>query len=283
MTIKKIGIAGYGTMGSGIAVAALLKGFFVKILEKSEANIAVGNRNLDASITRLIEKNKTALSLAELRKNLRTVLDVGEMQDSDVVVEAITEDLGMKRELLQKLDGVLPPSVVIASNTSSISITQLAKFTGRPDRILGMHFMNPVPLMQLVEVIPSAKTSPAVLEMVSGLVKALDKTPVIVKDSPGFAVNRLLIPMINEAAFMVMDNISSPEEIDLAMKLGANHPIGPLALSDLIGNDVVLAIMKILYADFNDEKYRPCPLLAEMVAAGRLGRKSKHGFYAYSK
>jgi 3-hydroxybutyryl-CoA dehydrogenase len=208
--------------------------------------------------------------------------DYGLLKDTDLVIEAATERVDLKLEILRKVDGIARPDVIIASNTSSISITQLAAVTGRPARFIGMHFFNPVPLMTLVELIRGLATTDATVADCAAFAKALGKTPIVVKNSPGFVVNRILCPMLNEAVFALQEGLATAEEIDNGMKLGCGHPIGPLALCDLVGLDVVLAVMNVFYTDFGDSKYRPAPLLREMVAAGWLGRKSGRGFYTYA-
>jgi 3-hydroxybutyryl-CoA dehydrogenase len=238
---------------------------------------------ISASLDRLVKKDK--LSAADKDATLariRTSLHVEDLRDASLVIEAATENLELKIKLLRQIDALLAPETIVASNTSSISITQLAAMTQRADRFIGMHFFNPVPVMALVEIIRGLQTSDATHDAVKALALRLGKTPITVKNSPGFVVNRILVPMINEAFFVLAEGLASPEEIDAGMKLGCNHPIGPLALADMIGLDVCLAVMNVYFAEFNDSKYRPAPLLKEYVAAGWLGRKSGRGVYTYS-
>jgi len=214
---------------------------------------------------------------------LGRVEPVDDLVAADLMIEAVVEDAAVKADVFRRADALFPPGAILASNTSSIPITSLAAVTGRPDRVIGMHFFNPVPMLRLVEVIRGLQTSDATLDAVCEFAQRLGKTPIVVKNSPGFVVNRILCPMINEAVFALAEGLASPEDIDNGMRLGCNHPIGPLALADMIGLDVLLAVMNVFYADFNDPKYRPAPLLKEMVAAGYLGRKTKRGFYRYDK
>jgi len=282
--IGKVGVIGAGTMGNGIAQACAVAGIDAVMVDVAEAALEKGRSAVAGSLERLVKKEK--LSAADRDKALAriaTSTDYARFADCDVVIEAATENPAVKFEILRKVDGLLGPQALLASNTSSISITQLAAVTKKPDRFLGMHFFNPVPLMALVELIRGLQTSDATLERASALAKALGKTPIVVKNSPGFVVNRILCPMLNEAIFALQEGLASAQEIDDGMKLGCNHPIGPLALTDMIGLDVLLAVMNVFYADFNDPKYRPAPLLKEMVAAGWLGRKSGRGFYSYAK
>jgi 3-hydroxybutyryl-CoA dehydrogenase len=242
--------------------------------------LATVSGSLDRSVRKgtLTEEGK-----AQVMARIRTTTEARDLADTDMVIEAATENEPVKVKILQALDGILRPGAIIATNTSSISITRLAAATGRPERFVGMHFFNPVPVMALVEIIRGLRTSEAAVEEVAALARALGKTPIGVKNSAGFAVNRILCPMLNEAVFALQEGLASAEEIDAGMRLGCNHPIGPLALCDMVGLDVLLAVMEVLYGTFNDPKYRPAPLLREMVDAGLLGRKSGRGFYSYEK
>ncbi len=279
-----IGVVGAGTMGSGIAQVFAQKGWGVALCDAAAAQLERALAAIRKSLNRDLEKNRIDLGQRdETLRNIRPQSDLEALKDATLVVEAVTEDLAAKCHVFDQLDQICGAGTILASNTSSISITRLAAKTRRPDRVIGMHFMNPVPVMKLVEVIRGARTSPDTLELVLGWVTRLDKVPVEVNDSPGFVSNRVLMPMINEAIFCVFEGVATPEAVDSVMKLGANHPMGPLALADLIGLDVCLNIMETLYEGFSDSKYRPCPLLRKMVTAGRLGRKSGEGFYQYSQ
>lgn len=281
--IDKVGVIGAGTMGNGIAQACAVTGVPVVMVDIADAALAKGTATIQGSLERLVKKDKlTAADRDAALKRVTTSTDYAVFADCDVVIEAATENPQLKFEILRKVDKVLRPGALLASNTSSISITQLAAVTSDPGRVLGMHFFNPVPLMQLVELIRGLATTDAALEQATALTKKLGKTPIVVKNSPGFVVNRILCPMLNEAVFALQEGLASAQEIDDGMKLGCNHPIGPLALTDLVGLDVLLAVMNVFYNDFNDPKYRPAPLLKEMVAAGWLGRKSGRGFYSYT-
>jgi 3-hydroxybutyryl-CoA dehydrogenase len=281
-TPSSIGVIGAGTMGNGIAQACAVAGLDVTMVDIADAAVFRGVAAITSSLDRLVKKEK--LSAADREAALGRVVgttDYGRLKGCDLVIEAATEDEALKRRILKDVDAVAGPAAIIASNTSSISITALAAATSRPDRFVGLHFFNPVPMMALVEVIRGLQTTDATVDAMVAFAKRLGKTPVVVKNSPGFVVNRLLCPMINEAVFVLQEGIASPQDIDEAMKLGCNHPIGPLALADMIGLDVMLAVMEVFARDFGDAKYRPAPLLREMVAAGRLGRKTGRGFYTY--
>jgi 3-hydroxybutyryl-CoA dehydrogenase len=281
-TIRNVGVIGAGTMGNGIAQACAVAGVNAVMIDVAEAPLAKGKATIAGSLERLVKKDK--LSAAERDAALARVAtstDYASLAGVDLVIEAATENPSVKFDILRKADGVARPEVILATNTSSISITQLAAVTKRPDRFIGMHFFNPVPMMALVELIRGLQTSDATVAAADAFAKALGKTPITVKNSPGFVVNRLLCPMLNEAIFLYGEGVASAKEIDEGMKLGCNHPIGPLALTDMIGLDVLLAVMQVFHADFGDSKYRPAPLLKEMVAAGWLGRKSGRGFYTY--
>lgn len=282
MIIQKVGIIGAGTMGNGIAQACAVVGIQVVMVDISEAAVAKGIATVYGSLDRLLKKEKiTEADKAAALSKIQVGTQYEDLQDADLVIEAATENQDLKIKILKQLDGMLAPEVIIASNTSSISITQLAAVTTRADRFIGMHFFNPVPMMALVEIIRGLQTSDETHDAVHALATALGKTPITVKNAPGFVVNRILVPMINEALFVLSEGLASPDDIDAGMKLGCNQPIGPLALADMIGLDVCLAVMEVYLKEFGDSKYRPCPLLKELVAAGRLGRKTGHGVYQY--
>jgi len=282
MIIQKVGIIGAGTMGNGIAQACAVVGMPVVMVDISEAAVAKGIATVSGSLDRLLKKEKiTEADKAAALSKIQGSTRYEDLQDADLVIEAATENQDLKIKILKQLDGLLAPEVIIASNTSSISITQLAAVTTRAERFIGMHFFNPVPMMALVEIIRGLQTSDATHDAVHALATALGKTPITVKNAPGFVVNRILVPMINEALFVLSEGLATPDDIDAGMKLGCNQPLGPLALADMIGLDVCLAVMEVYLKEFGDSKYRPCPLLKELVAAGRLGRKTGHGVYQY--
>jgi len=282
MSITTVGIVGAGTMGNGIAQACATCGIRVVMVDINEAAVQRGMGTVAASLDRLIKKDK--ISAADKDAALARITgstSYDDLKAAQLVIEAATENEALKLKILGQLDGMLPAETIIATNTSSISITKLAAATQRADRFIGMHFFNPVPMMALVEIIRGLATSDATHDAVKAMAVALGKTPITVKNAPGFVVNRILVPMINEAFFVLAEGLASPEDIDAGMKLGCNHPIGPLALADMIGLDVCLAVMNVYVEEYADSKYRPCPLLKEMVAAGWLGRKTGRGVYRY--
>ena len=280
--IRTIGIIGAGTMGQGIAQVCAQAGFDVVLQDIAGAALEKARHGVANQLDRQIKKQTLdEAGKAQILARVRTATKLEALAQADVIIEAATEQEGLKRSILKSIDAMAKPQAILASNTSSISITALAASSTRPERFVGMHFFNPVPVMQLVEIISGLQTSDSVAQTVAALARVLGKTPIGVKNSAGFVVNRLLCPMINEAVFALQEGLASAEEIDAGMRLGCNHPIGPLALCDMIGLDVELAVMEVLYQAFNDSKYRPAPLLKEMVAAGRLGRKSGWGFYRY--
>ena len=282
MELKKIGVVGAGTMGNGIAQAFAVAGYEVIMTDIAEAAVQKGVATIAGSLDRLIKKEKmSAEQKAAAMAKIATATDIAALKDVDLIIEAATENLELKTKIFKQLDATAKPEAILASNTSSISITKLAAATARPAQVIGMHFFNPVPMMALVELIRGLQTADATYAAVDAVSRAIGKTPVQIKNSPGFVVNRMLCPMINEAIFALGEGLATAAEIDEAMKLGANHPIGPLALCDLIGLDVELAVMQVLFEGFKDPKYRPAPLLVEMVEAGYLGRKSGKGFFTY--
>ncbi|MDL5035580.1 3-hydroxybutyryl-CoA dehydrogenase [Comamonas resistens] len=282
MAIQTVGIVGAGTMGNGIAQACAVSGIDVVMVDISEAAVQKGLATVAGSLDRLIKKEKiTEADKAAALSRIKTSTSYDDLKSAQLVIEAATENYELKVKILKQLDALLGQDVIVATNTSSISITQLAAVTQRADRFIGMHFFNPVPMMALVEIIVGLQTSDATHGSVKALAERLGKTPITVKNAPGFVVNRILVPMINEAFFVLAEGLASAEDIDAGMKLGCNQPIGPLALADMIGLDVCLAVMEVYLKEFGDSKYRACPLLKEMVAAGRLGRKTGRGVYTY--
>ena len=283
LEIRKVGIVGAGVMGSGIAQAFALAGIEAVITDVSENALRRGLETIAASMDRMIKKEKiTAEQKARALAAIAAERDVQAVAGCDLVIEAATENEALKLDIFRQLDAIARPDAILASNTSSLSITRLAAATRRPGQVIGLHFFNPVPMMALVEIISGLQTSAETAAAAGQLAQRIGKTPVNVRNAPGFVVNRLLCPMINEAAFALGEGLATAAEIDEAMKLGANHPIGPLALGDLIGLDVELAIMQVLFEGFKDPKYRPAPLLVEMVEAGYLGRKTGRGFFSYT-
>ncbi len=275
-------ILGAGTMGAGIAQVVAQAGCEVIVRDVEMQYVEKGLATIKKNLSRLVEKGKmTAEESAEIEKRVTGSVNLEDGKDVDLVIEAIVENLELKKKVYQELDEKIQPNAILASNTSSLSITAIASATKRPDKVIGMHFFNPVPVMKLVEVIKGAATSEETFTTVFEFVGKIGKTAVKVEEAPGFAVNRLLVPMINEATYLLSEGVCSVEDVDTAMKLGANHPIGPLALGDLIGLDVCLAVMETLYNEFSDSKYRPSPILRKMVRAGYLGRKTGKGFYTY--
>jgi 3-hydroxybutyryl-CoA dehydrogenase len=284
MVQHTIGIIGTGTMGCGIAQIAAQAGYDVVFQNRRQASVDRGLVQIEASLARLVTKGRIGESEAtEAMERIRGVVPLEELKGCERVIECAPEDLELKREILEKLDGVLSDESIIATNTSSLSVTRLASFVSRPGHFVGMHFFNPVPAMKLVEIVRGMRTNDSTVAAVRGLAERLDKVPIEVKDAPGFVVNRVLFPMINEAAFALQEGVADAHGVDECMKLGCNHPLGPLALADLVGLDVVYAILDSLYREYGEPRYAPCLEIKKRVEAGYLGRKSGRGFYTYEK
>ena len=282
MTVNTVGVIGAGTMGNGIAQVFASSGFKVIMQDISEEGVNRGVATIGGSLDRLIKSEKISeADKVETLGRITATTDLSSMKDADLVVEAASEDFVIKTQVFAELDRICKSEAILASNTSSISLTKIAATTGRADKVIGMHFMNPVPLMKLIEVIRALQTSDETCTVIEELAEKLGKTALMANDSPGFVANRILVPMINEAIFTLHEGIATAEAIDEIMKLGMNHPIGPLALADLVGLDVLLSIMRVLQNEIGDPKFRPCPLLIKMVDAGYLGRKAGRGFYEY--
>ncbi|HSG32561.1 MAG TPA: 3-hydroxybutyryl-CoA dehydrogenase [Thermodesulfobacteriota bacterium] len=280
--MNMVGIVGSGTMGSGIAQLVAASGYEIVLIDLNDELLKKSVSSINKNLSRLVDKEKITKEIhQQILKRVNTSTNLDNLSSCDLVIEAVSENIDIKRELFVKLNAVVKKDCIIASNTSTLSITELAMFTSRPDKVVGIHFFNPAPVMKLVEIIKSLATSKQTIKTAEEFILSLDKDPVVTKDRPGFIVNRILVPMLNEAVFALDEQMGTAEDIDKAMKLGTNHPMGPLELIDLIGLDVTLDIMDVLFAEFKDSKYRACPLLRQKVRAGHLGRKSGRGFYDY--
>lgn len=283
MEVKKIVVIGAGQMGSGIAQVCAQSGYDVLLQDINQDAVDQGINSIHALLTRSVEKGRiTDVEKDGTLSRLNTSTDLGDVYEADLVIEAVIENLDVKKELFQQLDNIVPAHTILATNTSSLPITEIAAVTNRPEKVIGMHFMNPVPIMKLVEIIRALQTDDETYEKIEHVTKELNKTSVTVNDFPGFVANRILMPMINEAIYTVYEGIATVEDVDTVMKLGMNHPMGPLTLADFIGLDTCLYIMEVLYEGFGDSKYRPCPLLRQYVQAGWYGKKSGRGFYTYA-
>ncbi len=282
MEIKTIGVIGAGTMGSGIAQVAAQAGYEVVMRDIDHSFVHRGMTTINKNLGKIVDKGKISKENAEeVISRISGTINVEDLNQADIIIEAAVENMELKKEIYLELDRICPPKTVFASNTSGLSISEMAMATGRPQQVVGMHFFNPVPVMKLVEVTNGAVTSRETFQLVMDLARKMGKEPVAVNESPLFVVNRILLPMINEAAYVLMEGVAGAEDIDRAMVLGANHPIGPLALADIVGLDVILAVQDTLHEEMGDSKYRTCPLIRKMVRAGHLGRKSGRGFYSY--
>jgi len=282
MEVKTIGVLGAGTMGSGIAQAAAEAGYDVIMRDIKDDFVQRGISSINKNLGRAVDKGKKSKEEAEeIVGRIRGTTNLDDLSDADLIIEAVIENMELKKELYEELDRICKPEAVLASNTSGLSITEMASATKRPDKVVGMHFFNPVPVMKLVEVIMGAETSKEVFQLIMDISRKMGKEPIAVNEAPLFVVNRILVPMINEAAYVLMEGVANAEDIDKGMMLGASHPMGPLALADLVGLDVLLAVQDTLYKETGDSKYRACPLIRKMVRAGHLGRKSGKGFYSY--